>query len=259
METREDANQVIERGLYVDGKKVWGRKQVQELRRCLKCQCFGEHKATECQSIHEVCSRCSKHHRTSLCRENNKESLVCSNCKAANNVKHMGHGTADRRCPIFLEQIQRMNKAKNNNQYKFYCTSDLATWEFNEPDTQEGYGTDASREVGGNMQREERVRGRLGGGGRGEGGGTQRVLDKGWEGMRGDMRKGGYKDKDNSSIQTKSTKQGNVNSIRSNSRDKDSGKSQQTSGRSYKQGIHKDLGPSQTTLNECWKDKEKEL
>ena len=55
MVSREDANQVIEKGLYVESKKVWGRKQVQEPRRCLKCQCFGEHKAAKCHSIHEVC------------------------------------------------------------------------------------------------------------------------------------------------------------------------------------------------------------
>ena len=55
MAMQEDANIIIEKGLYVEGKKVWGRKQVQELRRCLKCQCFGEHKAGECCLIHDVC------------------------------------------------------------------------------------------------------------------------------------------------------------------------------------------------------------
>jgi hypothetical protein len=46
--TREDANHIIEHGIFVEGKKVWGRKQVQEPKRCLKCQCFGEHKAIDC-------------------------------------------------------------------------------------------------------------------------------------------------------------------------------------------------------------------
>ena len=48
MESREDTNCVIENGLYMEGNKVWGRKQIQEPRRCLKCQCFGEHKAAKC-------------------------------------------------------------------------------------------------------------------------------------------------------------------------------------------------------------------
>ena len=103
MASREDTNQVIEGGLYMEGKKVWGRKQMQEPRRCLKCQCFGKHKAAKCRSIHEVCGRCSMHHWTSLCSENERDSLACSNCKAANNNRHMGHGAVDRRCPIFLD------------------------------------------------------------------------------------------------------------------------------------------------------------
>ena len=48
MATWEDANLIIKRGLFIEGKKVWGRKQIQELRRCLKCQCFGKHKAIKC-------------------------------------------------------------------------------------------------------------------------------------------------------------------------------------------------------------------
>lgn len=58
--TREEANQAIEKGLFVEGKKVWARKQTQEPKRCLKCQCFGEHRAANCTSIHEVCGRCGR-------------------------------------------------------------------------------------------------------------------------------------------------------------------------------------------------------
>lgn len=35
--TKEDANWVIKHSLYVEGKKVWGRRQTQEPKRCLKC------------------------------------------------------------------------------------------------------------------------------------------------------------------------------------------------------------------------------
>ena len=101
----------------------------------------------------------------------------------------------------------------------------------------------------------EGVRGRLGGGRRGEGRGMQRVPDKGWEGMRGGMRMGG--NKDNGNTQIEGAKQINVNDNTSNRRDKDAGKSHH--GRNYKQGIQKGLDPSQTTLNDCWKGKEKEL
>ena len=115
LETREDANQVIERGLYVEGKKAWGRKQVQEPRRCLKCQCFREHKAAECRSIHDICGQCGKHHRTSVCSKSDKDTYACLNCKSANNSKHIGHGVADRRCLIFLERLDKMNKMRSKN------------------------------------------------------------------------------------------------------------------------------------------------
>ena len=92
MGSQEDANKVIKDGLFVEGKKVWGRKQVMEPRRCLKCQCYGDHKAAECLSIHKVCGRCRSHHRTSECSESNRSLISCSNCKAASNDRHTGHG-----------------------------------------------------------------------------------------------------------------------------------------------------------------------
>lgn len=79
---------------------------------------------------------------------------------------------ADRKCLIFLLKLQKMNKTRSENIYKFYCTSDPTTWETNEanehdmhkivtdvnPDRRDCY------EIAG-------ARGRLGGGKRGEGGG----------------------------------------------------------------------------------------
>ncbi|KAF8801029.1 hypothetical protein BYT27DRAFT_7116186 [Phlegmacium glaucopus] len=79
-DTREDANVAIRSGLFIEGKKVWGRKQTQEPRRCLKCQCFGMHKAAKCTSTHKVCGRCAKHHRTNKCTELDQNMLECANC-----------------------------------------------------------------------------------------------------------------------------------------------------------------------------------
>ena len=83
LKSREDTNKVIRDSLYVEGKKMWGRKQVQEPRRCLKCQCYGDHKAAKCRSIHEVCGRCGDQHRTSKCSKTDRSHFLCSNCKAA--------------------------------------------------------------------------------------------------------------------------------------------------------------------------------
>ena len=135
--TQEDANQIIRGGIFVEDKKVWGRKQVQEPRRCLKCQCFGKHKVGECRSIHNVCRHCRNHHRTSVCDIIDRDTFMCSNCMAAKNNKHLGHRVADRRCPIFLLQLGKMSKSRNDSKYKFYCTDDPSTWEtsdIGEPD-----------------------------------------------------------------------------------------------------------------------------
>ena len=175
--THEDANQIIESGLYVEGKKVWGRKQTQEPKRCLKCQCFGEHKAAKCGSIHKVCRRCSRQHRTSLCEVNNKEHWECSNCKAAGNGNHKGHGAANRRCQIFLSRVDRMNKTWRDNSYKFFCTTDPATWETHEQRYYEGqHTTDVhGLDRAGAVQRQGKgtPKGRLGGGGKQEREGEQ--------------------------------------------------------------------------------------
>lgn len=130
--TRKDANHIIENGLYVEGKKVWGRKQVQELKHCLKCQCFGEHRAAKCASIHDVCGWCGRQHRTRLCDENTREKWECSNCKATGNNTYKGQGTADRRCLIFLKRVNRMNNTRQENRYRDFCTTNPATWEINE-------------------------------------------------------------------------------------------------------------------------------
>ncbi|KAF8237866.1 hypothetical protein L208DRAFT_1375393 [Tricholoma matsutake] len=95
--TCKGANHAIRFGLFVEGKKVWARKQLQEPRPHLKCQCFREHRAAKCALIHEVCR---KQHRTSDCQETDQGTFTCSNCKTVNNGKQGGHGTLDDHCPV---------------------------------------------------------------------------------------------------------------------------------------------------------------
>jgi len=104
--TCEEANHVIGFSLFVERKKVWARKQLQEPQCCLKCQCFGEHRAAKCTSIHDVCGWCGKQHRTSDCQETDQDVFMCSNCKTASNGKQGGHGTSDQHCPVFLEWVE---------------------------------------------------------------------------------------------------------------------------------------------------------
>jgi hypothetical protein len=242
--TRESANQAIRDGMFVEGKRVWARKQLQEPRRCLKCQCFGEHRAANCTSIHEVCGRCGKQHRTNECHEADQNTFECSNCRTAKNGKQAGHGAADRQCPVFLERVERANRQYRENGYRFYCTKDPRSWEpitinnSNEPWIQEtmadnnhrrGYGRLAGGEIGtGGGRRAEdysqtdditwtqakqkKGKGRAETGGN-SGYGGERTSDRGY---RGEGTRGGI---------------GN---------------------RSYRQGIQS--GPRQTTLPDAWRN-----
>ena len=171
---------------------------------------------------------------------------------------HRGHGVVDRRCLNFIDRMIKMNKTINENKYKYYCTSDPATWEFADSCEQETPNTELHGAKG-DDQRYIEVRGRLGGGRRGKGGGVQRVPDKWWEGRRAITRAVGNKDKDNGNTQIEGHKHSNVMDTNNSMGDKEAGMICPASSRNYKQGNRKDPGPLQTTLNEFWKGKERDM
>ena len=185
-----------------------------------------------------------------------KDMYACSNCKAANKPSHLGHRAVDRRCPIFLECLDKMNQTRSENKYKYYCTSNPATWETHESGHQQIHNPEPP-----NIRKENQdgtgARGRLGGGIRGGGGGMQRVPDSGWEGRRTDMRVGG--NNGNGNKQTEAFKHGSVGIISNGIRDKGSDQVWHTGGRLYKQGTQKDKGVSQATLSDFWKGKDKDM
>ena len=292
MASREDANQIIEGGLYIEGKKVWGRKQVQEPKRCLKCQCFGEHKAAKCESINDVCGRCGSQHRTSLCKEDDKGKWECSNCKATGNGSHKGHGAADRRCPIFLVRADRMNNTRKENKYKYFCTTDPATWETHQyngydktarsdshmqgPGDHPGHTRDEQDEgdphmqgYNGGSQGWQVAGGRKGGGtkgGRGAGSNTQRQADKGGEEARTLARAGGSKDKDNGNAQTEAFRSKGYRAGVGDSGWRNEGARQGVGNRAYRQEPQRETvptqrepAPTQRTLNDMWKGKERDM
>lgn len=248
--TREDANHVIENGLYVEGKKVWGRKQVQEPRRCLKCQCFGEHKAVQCTAEIEVCGRCGGKHRTSTCVVKDRDMMECSNCRASANGKQRGHGAADRRCPTFLGRLDRLNKTRKENNYRYFCTTDPATWETNLGNNEENQFIPDSGN-GGDLHLQGGARGRLGGRGRGEGGGVQGGVDNGWGGVKADTRAGGNRFQVHGGSQIEPTNNGNAQGVASGSK----GKAVNTVFRNYRTETQngQNSGPTQTTLSDLWK------
>jgi hypothetical protein len=198
-QSRETANTVIRNRIFIEGKKVYARKLLQEPKRCMKCQTMDtNHIAAECKSIHDVCARCGGLHKTMACEAQDQSKFRCSNCKGE------GHGAADRRCPYFIDKLTRIQKLNPEHKYRFFPTSDPQTWETkdsmemytNEQDTTwgeqgqtRGGWTDVPR------GREGRGTGRLAGGHQGEGGGAYRSRGQDLERERSERAKGKQADR----------------------------------------------------------------
>ena len=149
-----------------------------------------------------------------------------------------------------------MNKTRSKNKYKFYCTADPNTWETYNTNIQEPADLGENRKESENYVRGG-AKGRLGGGKRGEGGGAQRVPDNGWEGRKANMRVEGSRS--NNNMQIEDHNHGNVFGNGNGNRDKETDTVKQSNGRKYKVGVQKDTGMLQTTLNEFWIGKEKDM
>jgi hypothetical protein len=128
---RHAANTAIQTGLFIEGKHVNIRKKLIEPRRCLKCQKFG-HYVPDCKADKDICARCSGQHRTSECKVTSTTEFSCSNCLGEN---RKGHGAADRNCPAFKTESDRLLNRTPDNRYKYFPTSAPGTWTLlNEPD-----------------------------------------------------------------------------------------------------------------------------
>ncbi|KAG2127209.1 hypothetical protein DEU56DRAFT_720344, partial [Suillus clintonianus] len=121
--TKEGANQAIRFGLSVEGKKVYGRKLIQEPTRCLKCHSFdGGHVAANCPQEQDSCGTCNEQHRTAECATTDQEHFKCRNCNEA------GHAAWSRDCPTFIKRLEHHMNRNNDAKYRFYLTEDPLTW-----------------------------------------------------------------------------------------------------------------------------------
>ncbi|KAF8875636.1 hypothetical protein BD779DRAFT_1425881, partial [Infundibulicybe gibba] len=116
-----DANQMIRRKIFIDGKRCLARKLLQEPKRCLKCQKIGtNHMAAECKSTKDICARCGKEHKTGDCTAGTN--LHCANCGKD------GHGTADRQCPYFIQRLKSFQNRDPETKFKYFPSNDPRTW-----------------------------------------------------------------------------------------------------------------------------------
>jgi hypothetical protein len=150
-----------------------------------------------------------------------------------------------------------MNKLRQENRYKYYCTNDPATWVMNEETTQDDRQHFDSRRQGygeGEWQRRGEARGRLGGGARGEGGGyDQRETDRGWEGRRELAKTGSNKEKSTGKERMEATGDRNEGDASGGNRGQ-SGDDERNAVayRAYRKEMRGLMATTQTTLNDIW-------
>ena len=66
----------------------------------------------------------AQNHRTSTCPTENQP-LKCTNCRSK---KALGHGAADRDCPVFIAKTHKLHQRNPENKYKIFPTDDSDTW-----------------------------------------------------------------------------------------------------------------------------------
>lgn len=141
---------------------------------------------------------------------------------------------------------------RKDNNYKYFCTIDPATWETNPGYCSEDQLAGMQRGGEGDDSRwQEGERGSSGGGLRGEGGGgVQRGMDRGWEGVQTGTRAGG--NRTHGSLQTEPTNNGNGQGQASGSK----ATVGDVGNRNYRAEKPKGKGKEtlQTTLSDLWKD-----
>ncbi|KAJ7698935.1 hypothetical protein B0H17DRAFT_926896, partial [Mycena rosella] len=121
--TEAAANMFLREGMFMEGKKVYGYKLLSEPICCLKCQAVG-HIAGSCQAARDTCAG---DHHASECTVADEE-RACANCKAAKRL-HMGHGAADRSCPVFTDKLQFSLERNPAAKYPYFpAVNDPSSW-----------------------------------------------------------------------------------------------------------------------------------
>ncbi|KAE9394280.1 hypothetical protein BT96DRAFT_746401, partial [Gymnopus androsaceus JB14] len=118
--TREAANQVIQKGMSIGGKWVFGHRDQKDPQRFMKCQQYG-HITRECTLEKDVCGQCGDDHQTSDCMAA-VENFHCTVCKQHD------HTAADRRCLTLLQKIWECTQRNPEAGYRLFIMDHLDTW-----------------------------------------------------------------------------------------------------------------------------------
>ncbi|KAI0362897.1 hypothetical protein BV20DRAFT_976115 [Pilatotrama ljubarskyi] len=118
----DQANRAL-KGLTLAGRKVLVRRDLEEPKRCARCQGYDGHFARECQAGTDVCANCAGTHPTSQCRAAGETSAYrCANCGVD------GHAAWDRSCPTLRAKVRARAIRKADAGFRFFVTNAPETW-----------------------------------------------------------------------------------------------------------------------------------
>ncbi|KAH9855698.1 hypothetical protein C2E23DRAFT_866768 [Lenzites betulinus] len=118
----DEANTAL-KGLTIAGRKTLVRRDMDEPKRCSRCQAYGGHFARDCKAAHDVCANCAGSHPTSQCRVAGDSNMYrCANCDAD------GHAAWDRACPALRRRVRAHIHQKADSGFRFFVTNAPDTW-----------------------------------------------------------------------------------------------------------------------------------
>ncbi|KAH9852663.1 hypothetical protein C2E23DRAFT_868502 [Lenzites betulinus] len=118
----EQANIAL-KGLFIAGRRILVRRDIDEPKRCARCQAYGGHFARDCKAPHDVCANCAAGHPTSQCQvAADPYKYRCANCEED------GHAAWDRACPALRTRVSAQVNRKADSGFRFFVTNAPDTW-----------------------------------------------------------------------------------------------------------------------------------
>ncbi|OSD02294.1 hypothetical protein PYCCODRAFT_1367743 [Trametes coccinea BRFM310] len=117
----DQANRAL-KGLTIGGRQVLVRRDIDEPKRCARCQQYGGHFARECPAAGDTCATCAGPHPTSQCNETDPARFRCANCN------EQGHAAWDHNCPTLRAKVRARLAKKADAGFRFFVTNNPETW-----------------------------------------------------------------------------------------------------------------------------------
>ncbi|KAL7281859.1 hypothetical protein ACG7TL_003324 [Trametes sanguinea] len=124
MLTVSDVNQANRalRGLRLGERRIMVRRDMEEPKRCARCQSYDGHFARDCKAEGDVCATCAGAHPTSECSVRDPRLYRCANCQED------GHAAWDHSCPTLRSKVRARIARRADAGFRFFVTNSPETW-----------------------------------------------------------------------------------------------------------------------------------